>query len=248
MENRPSTVTFRSADGHSVTEVKRKDIELVDLRWRLGPYAFSTSTKTVSIFKIETLCNTLRQAASVSLLRARSLVAVCVFPIALVVSILIGRVLGWHSRTTVPSSGFYPPVQTVGACLGILAVIIVGFILMKAWWPPGVSELVWWLRLRSGGVISFLSIAIVTPVAEEVVFRSGVCRILVERIGMAPGICIQALVFGSVHLATPLHVAVGFTGGVVLGMVYVYCRSFNASMILHAGANCLLATACLTIA
>jgi membrane protease YdiL (CAAX protease family) len=79
------------------------------------------------------------------------------------------------------------------------------------------------------GLIPFISSVIIFPVAEELVFRSGVCRLLVERIGPVAGIFLQALLFGSVHLATPLHMAVGFIGGIVLGMVYIYSRS-NASM------------------
>lgn len=248
VENRPTSVTIHYADGRAVTESKPKDVKMVDLRWRLGPYALSSSTKTVSVFKIETGCSALGEAASVSLLRARSWVAVCVFLIALIVSILIGRVSHWHSRATVPNCQFYPPLQTVGACMGILCAFVIGFVLMKPWWPPGVSELVRWLRFSVTGVIPLISFVIVTPVAEELVFRSGVCRLLVERIGPVAGFFLQALLFGSVHLATPLHIAVGFTGGIVLGMVYIYSRSLNASIFLHAGANCVLAVACLTIA
>jgi hypothetical protein len=118
---------------------------------------------------------------------------------------------------------------------------------MKPWWSTGVSELVWWVRFSVAGVIPFVSFVIVTPIAEELVFRSGVCRVLVERIGPVAGILLQALLFGSVHLATPLHVVVGFTGGLALGIVYVYTRSLKASLALHVAANCVLAAACLTI-
>lgn len=247
-ESRPTSVTTRYADGRSATETKQKDIEVVDLLWRLGPYALSSSTRTLSVFKVETGCSAIGEAASVSLLRARSWVAVYLFLSALVASIMIGRVTHWHSHATVPNSRFYPPLHTVGACMGILCALVIGFVLMKRCWPPVVSELVWWLRLSVTGVIPFFSIVIVTPVAEELVFRSGVCRVLVERIGPVAGILLQALLFGSLHLATPLHIAVGFIGGVVLGIVYVYSRSLNASIFLHAGANCVLAVACLITA
>lgn len=216
---------------------------MVDLRWRLGPYALSSSTAPASNFFIQTRCNTLEEAASVSLLRTRSCVAVCIFPIALIAWFAIARVLRWHSCATVPSSRFYPPLQTVIACMGVLCAFVVGFALMKPLWPLGVR----WLQFSVTGVIPLISIVIVTPVVEELIFRSGACRLLVERIGPVAGIFLQALLFGSLHLATPLHIAVGFTGGIVLGMIYIYTRSLTASIFLHAGANCVLAVACLTI-
>lgn len=247
VENRLTSVTIRHADGRSVTESKRNDVNMVDLRWRLGPIVFRSSTTTERIFTMQYDCSTAGEAAGVSRLQAQSWAAVGVFPVALIAWFVIGRALQWHSSVTVTGTRFYPPLQTVLACLGILCAFVVGFALMKPWWPPGVTELVRWLRFSVAGVIPFISIVIVTPVAEELVFRSGVCRVLVERTGPIAGIVLQALLFGSLHLATPLHIAVGFTGGVVLGMVYISTRSLNASIFLHAGANCVLAIACLTI-
>ena len=251
VEKRPRPVTHYYSDGRVVTESKWDDTNMVNLRWKLGSYVLSSSTTTAMSIANQTNSSTLEEleeAVSVSLIRARSWIAVCVFPIALIAWIVIGRVSHWYSCATVPSPRFFPPLQTVGACLGVLCVFVVGFALMKPLCPPGVSELVRWFRFSVNGLIPFISFVIVFPVAEELVFRSGVCRLLVERIGPVAGIFLQALLFGSVHLATPLHMAVGFIGGIVLGMVYIYSRSLNASIFLHAGANGVLAVACLTIA
>lgn len=248
VENRPKIVSRQDADGRTSTETTRRDVTMVDLLWRLGPFAVSSSSTPVRTLFYQTHCSVPEEALGVSLARARAWVAVWLFPIALIISIVIGRISHWHSRVSIPASRFYSPVQTVGACLGILSVCVVGFVLMKSLWPPGVSELVRWLRLSISGVIPFTSIVLVAPVAEELVFRSGVCRLLVERIGPVAGIITQALLFGSVHLATPLHMVVGFIGGIVLGMVYIYSRSLTATISLHAGANCILAVACLIIA
>lgn len=78
---------------------------------------------------------------------------------------------------------------------------------------------------------------------RKVRFSSGVCRILVQRLGSFAGFIIQALLFGSVHLASPLHAMVGYFGGIVLGMVSVYCRSLKVSIVLYAGANGIRAAA-----
>lgn len=245
VENRPTIVTIRFADGRTVTESKQKDVKMVDLHWRLGPYALSSSTKTASVLTIESGCRNLGDAANAALMRARSWGAVLVFPIALTVWLLTSRGLAWHSRPAVPAARRYPSRQTVAMCMGVLGVFVLGFVLMKPWWSSSVHELVWWYRFSVGGVVPFLSIVLIIPASEELVFRSGVCRILVERLGPVVGILLQAVLFGSVHLATPLHVAVGFIGGVVLGTVYVFTRSLKAAIFLHAGANGLLAVACL---
>jgi membrane protease YdiL (CAAX protease family) len=232
VEKRSGPVTHNYSDGRVVTESKWEDTNMVNLRWRFGPQVLSSSTTTVRSFADQTNSSTLEElneAVSVSLVLARSWVAVCVFPIALIAWNVFGRVSHWHSCATVPSSRFFPPLYTVGACLGVLCVFVVGFALMKPLWPAGVSELVRWFGFNVNGLIPFISSVIICPVAEELVFRSGVCRLLVERIGPVAGIFLQALLFGSVHLATPLHMAVGFIGGIVLGMVYIYSRS-NASM------------------
>ncbi|MBT5019771.1 CPBP family intramembrane metalloprotease [Planctomicrobium sp.] len=248
VENRPKIVTRRDAEGRTVTESTQREVTMVDLLWRLGPYAVSSSSTPIRTFLYQTHCSVPEEALAVSLIRARAWVAVCLFPIALMISIVVGRLSHWHSGMSVPSSRFYSPVQTVGTCLGILFVCVVGFASMNSLWPAGVSELVRWLRFSVTGIIPFMSLVIVAPIAEELVFRSGVCRLLVERIGPVAGIFLQALLFGSVHLATPLHMAVGFIGGIVLGSVYIYSRSLTASIFLHAGANFILAVACLTIA
>lgn len=248
VQNRPTRATTRYADGRTVNESVQKDVTMAELRWSLGPFELSSSTTTATVFKYEWNCRTIGQAGNVCLLRTRSWVAVCIFPIALIAWIVIGRFYHWHSRATLQTSQFYPPARTVGTFLGILCALVIGFAFMKPLWPPGVSELIRWLQFSVAGVIPFLAIVIVTPVAEEMVFRSGVCRLLVERYGAVAGIFLQALLFGSVHLATPLHMAVGFTGGIVLGMVYIYSRSLIASIFLHAAANGILAVACLTLA
>ncbi len=248
LENRLVRVTTRDADGRTTTESKRSDVRMVDLRWRLGPYVSSTSTTTATSLSIKTDCRTLGEAASILLSRTRSWIGVCLFPIVLIVSIVTCRASHWHAHPTAEISRSYPPLRTAAVCMGVLCVLIVGFLLKQTLWPPSVTELIRWFRANVNGVSPFIYCAIVLPIAEEVVFRAGVCRILVGRLGLLGGIVLQALLFAGVHLATPLHVAVGFTGGIVLGMVYIYTRSLTAAILLHLGANCALAVACLTIA
>ena len=222
---------------------------MVDFQWRFGPYLVSSSTTTLKSLIEQLKPNSTEEffeQLNASIDQARLRVVVCVFPFALIAWIVIGRVSQWHSRVTVRGTRFFPPVLTVVACMGILFALVVGFALLKSWWPPAVVELVRHFRVRAGA-ITVIHMVIVAPVAEELVFRSFLCRILVERIGPVAGIFLQALIFGSLHLISPAHAAVAFAGGIVLGVVYVYTRSLGASIFLHASSNALLLGACIAM-
>ena len=248
LENRLVRVTTRDADGHATTEAKRSDVRVVDLYWQLGPHQLSPSTTTASILAITTKCRTLGEAIGVLLSRMQAGIGVCLLPLAFIASIMTCRASKWHSRPTVETCRYIPPWQAVAACMAVLCALIVVFLLNKSLWPAGVSELARWYGLSVSSACPFIYITIVAPIAEEIVFRAGVCRISVERLGPRVGIVVQALVFAAFHLATPLHTATGFVGGMILGIVYIYSRSLTAAILLHIGANSVLAIGCLWIA
>ena len=239
---------------HHMQDESESVTPTIEFQLRFGPCLLSSSTATIHSLVEQTQASTVEEIyaglfkrMSIKLDRARSLFAVCLFPIALAAWVVIGRSLQWHSRVIVPSSRVYAPFKTVGACMGILCTLVISVALMKAFWPPSVSELVRHFGLRAGA-ITLIHMVIVAPVAEELVFRSFLCRTLVERIGPVAGIFLQALIFGSFHLVSPAHAAVAFTGGIILGTVYVYTRSLGAAIFLHAASNALLVGTCLAIA
>ena len=236
MESR--RVTIRNAAGQMVADSFRSEIGIVDLRWRLGPYPISTSSTPAAL---------LTGAPGILLSQTRSSIAVCLFPFVSIITFFICRAARWHPRPAPELSRSFRPLRTVAAHLGLLCLLIVAFILFRPLWPPTVMELIRWFRANATGVSSLTCLAIVVPVTEEFVFRAGLCRILVKQLGLTGGIVLQALLFGLVHLATPLHVVVGIIGGIVLGMVYIFTRSLTATILLHAGANLALAVACLTV-
>lgn len=75
----------------------------------------------------------------------------------------------------------------------------------------------------SKDVISILGIAIIGPIAEEVVFRGAICRSLLKQ-GVPTGltILISAIIFGLIHV-NPAQVLYAFFMGLALG--YIYCRT-----------------------
>lgn len=85
----------------------------------------------------------------------------------------------------------------------------------------------------SKNIISILAIAIIGPIAEEIVFRGAICRSLLKK-GVPTGltILISAMVFGLIHV-NPAQVPFAFIMGLALG--YIYCRtgSLVATIITH---------------
>ncbi|MEM1228336.1 MAG: CPBP family intramembrane glutamic endopeptidase [Planctomycetota bacterium] len=229
-------MTIRDAESRTVAGSFRNEIRMVNLRWRLGPYPLSTSSTPAAL---------LTETPGALLSQMRSLIAVCLFPVVLIVTFFICRAVQWHARPTEEFSRLYRPLRTVAALMSLQCLLIVAFMLFRPLWPSAVMELIQWFRANAMGVSSLLWIAVVVPVAEEFIFRAGLCRVLVKQLGVTGGIVLQALLFGLVHIATPLHVVVGLIGGIVLGMVYIFTRSLTATILLHSGANLALALACL---
>ena len=75
----------------------------------------------------------------------------------------------------------------------------------------------------SKNIIGILAIAIIGPIAEEVVFRGAVCRSLLKK-GVSTGltVLISAMLFGLIHF-NPAQIPFAFVMGLVLG--YIYCRT-----------------------
>ena len=73
----------------------------------------------------------------------------------------------------------------------------------------------------SQSLTGILSMAVLGPVAEEVVFRGAILRGLMHRgVGMWPAILVSALLFGLIHL-NPAQIPFAFIAGVMFGVVYV---------------------------
>ena len=78
-----------------------------------------------------------------------------------------------------------------------------------------------------------LAIAIFGPIAEELLFREGVCGYL-ARNGMSPGkaIWISAILFGLVHV-NPAQVFIAILIGLMLGVIYIKTGNIVITCIIH---------------
>jgi uncharacterized protein len=92
-----------------------------------------------------------------------------------------------------------------------------------------------------------LGVAVLAPVAEELLFRGVLLRALLRRTGPDQAVLVSALVFGAIHVigdpslgsVVALPVLVGL--GIVLGYEAVRTGDISRSILLHVGFNTLTA-------
>ena len=83
--------------------------------------------------------------------------------------------------------------------------------------------------------LGYLVIGILAPIAEELIFRGAILRVLLDvfgRKGRWPAIALTALIFAVIHgnLAQGTH---AFIIGIVLGWLYACTRSVLPGIVLH---------------
>lgn len=81
--------------------------------------------------------------------------------------------------------------------------------------------------IGDNAVLVFLSTAIAAPVAEEIIFRLGICGIL-YRDNAVEGILISSLLFGIAHM-NPIQSSYAFVLGLVLAYLYTK-NSYNIAV------------------
>jgi membrane protease YdiL (CAAX protease family) len=116
------------------------------------------------------------------------------------------------------------------ALLGISTIIITDFILSL---NPNLPD----LMAESFGdmlknPIGILSLAVIGPMFEELLFRGAVLGELLKRYRPATAIFLSALLFGIIHM-NPVQMAGGILIGAVLGWVYWKTRSLIPCMLIH---------------
>ena len=142
----------------------------------------------------------------------------------------------WHGRWT----DDLPRVATGRAILIIVSVL---FFLAGACWlfrglnPNSVAG----LAKEFNGARDFgwrmAAVMILIPVTEELVFRAMLQRLLARRFAVPSAVLIQALCFGAVHLATPMHVLIGVFGGLSFGTIYAATNRLSLTIATHCASN-----------
>ena len=86
-------------------------------------------------------------------------------------------------------------------------------------------------------LFEILAIGLVGPFVEEIIFRGIILRRFLKTSMKIPlAICLQALLFGVIHMNV-LQGLYAFLIGVVFGLVYVWCDSIWLPVIMHSAFN-----------
>lgn len=142
----------------------------------------------------------------------------------------------WHGRW---ADG--PPRVASGRAI-LIIVCVLSFLVGVCWLFKGMNpDSVEGLSKEFSGAGNLgwrmVSAIILIPVIEELVFRAMLQRLLARRFSVPLAILIQALCFGAVHLATPMHVLIGVFGGLSFGMIYVATNRLSLTIATHCASN-----------
>lgn len=91
---------------------------------------------------------------------------------------------------------------------------------------------------KMNGPISFLTMVIIAPIIEELVFRGFILDGLLRRYSPLKSILVSSLIFGLAHF-NPWQFVTGFLCGIFIGWVYLHTRSISVAIIMHASNNLL---------
>jgi len=84
--------------------------------------------------------------------------------------------------------------------------------------------------------LTLFTTSLLVPVTEELVFRGMSFNVLRRGMTLAMAVIFQTLIFAAAHML-PFQIAYVFPTSLVLGLVYVWCDSILAPIILHIAYN-----------
>ena len=156
--------------------------------------------------------------------------------VAFSVFLPIARIQKWHSRW---AEG--PPRVASGRAT-LIIVCVLAFLAGSCWLFKGMNpDSVDGLAKEFDGAKSFgwrmAATMILIPITEELVFRAMLQRLLARRFAVPAAVVIQALCFGAVHLATPMHVLIGVFGGLSFGTIYAATNRLSLTIATHCASN-----------
>lgn len=140
----------------------------------------------------------------------------------------------WKANYIPRTSGSYSilslPFVVVTLLSGISLFILMDFLTSMLSWIPNLMEEQF--NMLQSGWLGILTITILGPVLEELLFRGGATRALLEKYSPRKAIFLSALLFGVFHL-NPAQIVGAFFGGLVLAWVYYRTRSLTLPILIH---------------
>lgn len=211
------------------------------------PNAFEATFLVVGLFVVEFLIGAvLHDVKSISGIDPRDVLGV----IAVLGNGVLFSALLHHKRMSYAAL-FHSSKTSIVATVGILAIPILCIV-------PGIGLAVWTLQsvleqlfplarwqqamfdqMMSNGLASVVTVCLVAPVLEEMLFRGIILRSFLHQYPRRNAILASAFLFGLAHLNI-YQFAVGVALGCFLGWLYERTRSLWPCILLHASYNSLI--------
>lgn len=104
--------------------------------------------------------------------------------------------------------------------------------LMLLYFPADENEYLALTRMLNGGVVSLISVCLIAPLIEEMLFRGMILRAFLENYSVGSSILLSSLLFALFHM-TITQLPVAFVAGCLLGWLYVKTKSLWPSIMAH---------------
>lgn len=86
--------------------------------------------------------------------------------------------------------------------------------------------------LNTSYIFIFISICIIAPIFEEILYRGVLLNGLLKKYNYKKAIIYSALIFGIAHMNLPQGINAFFLG-IIIGLAYYYTRSIYIGMVMH---------------
>ena len=154
--------------------------------------------------------------------------------VALVVSglLMIAHLLFFRYASFKSEGGSFTSFKTILLCLPlVIASLLASNIIGELLELPNIYEDLFYSLSRN--VFGFLSIALIAPIAEEMLFRGGIEGFLLRRkIKPIIAILVSAIIFGVIH-ANPAQIFFATILGIIFGWMYYRTGSILPSVVGH---------------
>ena len=156
-----------------------------------------------------------------------SAVALVVFGLLMIAHLLFFRYASFKSE-----DGSFTSFKTILLCLPlVIASLLASNIIGELLELPNIYEDLFYSLSRN--VFGFLSIALIAPIAEEMLFRGGIEGFLLRRkIKPIIAILVSAIIFGVIH-ANPAQIFFATILGIIFGWMYYRTGSILPSIVGH---------------
>lgn len=122
------------------------------------------------------------------------------------------------------------PYLLLTAVIWLASILIIDYIMSFMPWLPNILEQTF--DVMQSGWIGILTIAIIGPILEELMFRGAITRVLLKKYNPTKAIIISALIFGIFHI-NPVQVVTATLIGLLLGWVYYKTASLIPCILIH---------------